>query len=145
MRRIRHHAGGIADLLRLADEHGGALEYDLMTRAGATLDMVPAQISWTALRSFVTHLDQESAVYAELNPEGAAWARCAGVKTLLADLYDLIAAFRWEFCAANTPARKAKPQKPRPYQRPGAKDDRVRVGSDPIPISEFDDWWEGGA
>lgn len=115
-----------------------------MTRAGATLAMVPDPISWNALRSFVTHLDQESAVYAELDPERAAWARCADVKTLLADIYDLVAAFRWEFCSANTPPRKARPPKPRPYRRPGAKDDRVRVGRDPIPIREFDDWWNEG-
>lgn len=114
-----------------------------MTKAGATLAMVPATISWCALRSFVTHLDGTSALVAELNPEAAAWSSPLGIKAAIADLYDLVAAFRWEFCAANTPRNRTKPRKPRPYARPGARDDVKRYGSDPIPLSEFDAWWDG--
>ena len=115
-----------------------------MTRAGATLSDVPARIPWTALRSFVTHLGIDSALAAELHPEEAAWASPAKAASVLADLFDLVAAFRYEVALSNTQKGRRKPPRPRPYPRPGARDDRVRIGRDPIPVREFDEWWEGG-
>lgn len=144
-RGLGHHAGGISDLLRLADEHGGALEYDLMTRAGATLADIPARVPWTALRSFVTHLRDGSALVAELHPELSAWGTAWGAAAIAADLFDLVAALRYEFALANTPKGRRRPAKPRPYPRPGAKDDVPRIGRDPIPIKDFDEWWDGDA
>lgn len=138
--------GGIASLVRTIDEHGGALEYDLMTRAGATLDAVPALVPWTALRSFVAHLDSSSALVKETSPDRADWQGTARVPMILADIYDLLNVFRWQFETANTPKKKKKPRKPKPYQRPGVEPDEkgTRVGRDPIPIRDFDEWWEGG-
>lgn len=142
---LGHLRGGIAGLLRVIDEHGGALEYDLMTRCGATLDDVPARIPWTALRSFVTHLDASSALVKEQDPDIAGWQGTDRVPMLLADAIDAINVFRWQFECANTPKKKRRPKRPEPYPRPGVGkgDDGQKVGRDPIPVSEFDEWWSG--
>lgn len=145
-RGIGDKRGGIAGLIRLIDEHGGALEYDLMTRAGAVLDDVPARIPWTALRSFVGHLDAGSALVRELSPEIARFVSPANAAAMMADLIDTVAYFRWESSASRAGKGRRKPKKPKPYPRPGDKERRGTViGRDPIPISEFDEWWEGGA
>ena len=139
--RLGHHAGGIRGLCQLVDEHGGALEYDLMTRAGATLSDVPARVPWTALRSFVTHLGPDSALHAEQNPDGAAWWQPWGQTAVLADIYDAIASFTTGYATANR-GKGPKPKPPKPYPRPWKAADRGRrVGSGAIPASEFDDWW----
>lgn len=140
--RLGHHAGGIRGLCQLVDEHGGALEYDLMTRAGMTLDDVPARVTWPALRSFVTHLGPDSALYAEQNPDGAAWWQPWGRAAILADIYDAIAAFATGYATANR-GRGPKPKPPKPYPRPWrtAQDNGRQVGRGAVPVSEFDDWW----
>lgn len=142
-RRVGRRPGGISGLLRLIDEHGGALEYDLITRAGVTLDDVPARISWRALNSFVMHLDMSSALMKELRPEYGGWQGAERVPPMLADLIDAVNAFRWAFECANTPRKRRRPPKPKPYPRPGAKEEGGRIGRDPIPIKDFDRWWKG--
>lgn len=143
---VGHLGGGIAGLVRLIAEHGGALEYDLMTRVGATLGDIPGRIGWTALRSFVEHLDASSATVKETDPEIADWQGPSRLPMILADIYDLLAVFRWQYATANTKKGKKKPKKPEPYERPGAKREKkgTRVGRDPIPVSQFDAWWNGG-
>lgn len=103
---------------------------------------VPARIPWTALRSFVAHLDASSALVREIHPDAAEWRGTESVQSILADIYDAIAGFQWSFAAAHR--EHGKPRKPKPYPRPGQKRKGASVGRDPIPISEFDEWWDGG-
>lgn len=68
------------------------------------------------------------------------------IASLLADVFDLVAMLRYEFDVvhAKNPSRIKAPE---PHPRPWAMerdDGRIRFGADPIPISEFDDWWENG-
>lgn len=116
-----------------------------MTRFGATLADVPARVPWTALRSFARHLDESSALVREMSPDAAEWRTGRRVPAMLADIFDALSLLRWEFECANTPKRKRRPRRPDPYPRPGAKGNGRRIGSDPIRIRDFDDWWEGGA
>ena len=112
-----------------------------MTRAGRTLADVPDGITWAALRSFVSHLDASSALVSEMHPDMAGWQGASRVPAMLADLYDLMAAFRAEFAQANGGKRR----KPKPYPRPWARrKDEQRVGRDPIPIRDFEGWWNDG-
>lgn len=144
-RRIRRVAGGIAGLAREIAEHGGAIEYDLMVRAGMTLDDVPARLSWRALGAFVRHLDATSAYVREVEPEVAPWLGTERVQSMLADLIDMVAVLDWHLVSANTPRGRPRPRKPKPYPRPWkAEEGGLKVGRDPIPVGEFRDWWEGG-
>lgn len=117
-----------------------------MTRAGVTLDDVPARVSWRALASFVAHLDASSAYLREVAPDTAPWLGTERVQSMLADLIDMVAVLDWHLVGANTPKGKPKPRKPRPYPRPWKREDEgaVKVGREPIPVKDFDDWWRGG-
>lgn len=140
-RGFGHRAGGIAGLVRLIDGHGGAIEYDLMTRAGATLDDIGVRIPWRAFAHFVGHLDASSAYVREISPDDAPWLGTERVQSMLADVIDLLNAIDWHLVSANS---KRRPRKPKPYPRPWRKDEGTTIGRDPIPIKDFDRWWSGG-
>ena len=59
---------------------------------------------------------------------------------MIADLYDTVTAFAYTFAKVYG----GKGQKPKPYPRPIESDDDNKFGKDPIPISEFNDWYYGG-
>lgn len=149
LRGRRSPAGGIADLAGIIAEHGGAVDYDLMTLTSFTLDDLGRALSWRALSHFVAHLPPTSALVREMHPEmGAtlAWADGSMVAPLLADLIDSVAYGRWEYLASRVPKGKKRPRvpkrMPRPWEKAEVEKGERRVGSDPIPISEFDSWWE---
>lgn len=112
-----------------------------MTRAGATLDDVPCRISWRALGNFIRNLDVRSAYVRELDPDLCRWVAPESLRPMLADMYDLMAALNRNVVAANS---KHRPRKPKPYPRPGKRDKGTVIGKDPIPIKDFDEWWNGG-
>ena len=121
--------------MRTISDHGRALEYDLMTRTGRTLEeyMDMGAAGKVALISFINYLDRDSALRRELDPndEYAEWYTTMKTNAILADLYDA-------FVASRTPkGRKAKP-----YPRPEA--DKQTIGKGAIPVSQFWDWWNKG-
>lgn len=122
-----------------------------MTLTRFTLDDLGRALSWRALSHFVDHLPPTSALMRELRPESAetlAWLDGSMVAPLLADLIDSVAYGRWEYLASHVPKGKRMPKEPRrlprPWDRAEAEKGVRRVGRDPIPISEFDSWWESG-
>lgn len=63
---------------------------------------------------------------------------------LLAGISDTLQLLAWEVAQANS-RRDLKRYIPRPIPRPGVSDDRhVSYGRDPIPVADFDRWWNGG-
>lgn len=141
----RGQRGGIAGLAEIIAEHGEALEYDLMTKARMTLDDLGGALSWRALRSFVAHLDHTSALWRATREEADEWVPWLDgsiVAPLLANLLDVTNLYRWEFASAHAAKGHAKPRRPDLTPVPWRKDKKRHIGRDPIPISEFDDWWE---
>ena len=59
---------------------------------------------------------------------------------ILADIFDAVTLFTYTFARAHG----SKGRKPEPYPRPWASGYAQKIGSDPIPISEFDRWYYGG-
>lgn len=115
----------------MARDHRDALEYDLITKAGCTLDDIGGALSWRSLFSFIGHLTPDSAIHREINPEAASWLSGQRTAGILADIYDLVAlahSDKWS-------------HKPKPYPRPSAKQRLKHFGADPIPIGDFDRWW----
>lgn len=133
--RLGGHRGGIEGLLQLIDEHGEALEYDLI-RLGLRLDDLGTErLSWRDLLVIVQHSPRDSALARDLLGDDALW----GVtEHLLASLLDAVQMGNWQ--------RGGKPHapKPKPVRRPGARGQVRHFGADPIPISQFDDWWDNG-
>lgn len=121
-------------------DHESALDYDLMTRTGRTLDeyMDMGAAGIVALVHFIAHLDVDSALMRDMDTTDVAeWGSNLKTNVLLADVFDAIAMFNHNFATAHS---KHKPQKPKPYPRPWAKEED-KIGKGAIPISQFWEWW----
>lgn len=77
----------------------------------------------------------------ELNPELARWDTQLQTNTILADIYDMLAALNYNvLCMAS----KQKPQQPKPYPRPGKKEDedKKKIGKGALPVADLREWFE---
>lgn len=134
--------GGIAGLIRLDRESGGALDYDCMVQLGVRLADIPRTYGWTALPILARHMTTESATWRHLNPDEASWTQPIRQAALLADLFDALRAFAHVYAQAHT---KRKMKRPEPYPRPWApKHKGKHYGADPIRVGDFEKWYYGG-
>lgn len=112
----------IASLVRLAGDHGMALEADLIA-AGLRLRHCPStDFNWRDLWVFVAHLGPESNIFAKTRPDEAGWTRQA---MMMADLIDVANWLAWSKSKA---AQDGSPPPDR-IPRPGVKPREVRKGS----------------
>lgn len=133
--------GKIVGLGAFVAEHSGAIEYDLLTKTGHELRDVGRTLSWDALASFVLHIDENSALYRELNPEQSLWTQTLKTNGLLADLYDVLSQINANLIAIGTHS-KAKHTKP--YPRPGMeakREDVQHFGKNALPPDELRAWF----
>ena len=122
------------------EAHEKAIESDLM-RVGYELNDIGGSLTWRALDSFIRNLSLNSATMRELNPELARWDTQLQTNTILADIYDMLAALNYNvLCMAS----KQKPQQPKPYPRPGKNEDedKKKIGKGALPVAELEDWFE---
>lgn len=122
--------GGILGLARLIARNGDALEYDLLSRCGLTLDDVPHRLSWRALLSFVRNADVTTAIFKRAHPDRFGWTREA---YMLADIYDAVMSGAVGVIRSN----RAKVRNPKPYKRP--KPATRKRGA--VSIEEFEHGW----
>ena len=125
----------------LIEQHGPAIDYDLMTMTNYTLRDVGGALPWGALLHFLMYLPRTSAFSREVRPttDEEMWANGNVTAALLADIYDAIHQLNNNVMAKGS---GRSPRAVKPYKRPWAKANERHVGKDPIPISEFEDWWE---
>lgn len=115
-----------------------------MTMTSYTLDDLGERLSYRALLSFLRYLPSTSMTRQQIQPDTAdrvLWETERLVPQLLASLYDQIAMFRWEFASSRT-KKSMNSSKPKPLKRPGIEDPDKHYGKDPIPVSEFNEWWD---
>lgn len=126
--------------MQLIEEHGAALEYDLLTMTNYQLRDVGGALPWGALRHFVTHLPRTSALSLELVPlsEMERWARGDFTANILADIFDAIT---HGFAAVMAKGTGHAAKRVRPYPRPWNKPKVRHVGKGAIPIRDFERWW----
>lgn len=133
--------GGTLGLAAFIAEHGEALEYDLMRMTRYTLDDLGGALPERALLAFVRHLPLESATVAEVDDRGG-WSM---TQQLIARLIESVESLDWHFMCSRIPKGRSKPPHPKPIARPGVKrDEGQRIGRDPIPVQDFNDWYYGG-
>lgn len=103
---------------------------------------VGGALPWGALLNFVLHLPRTSALSRELLPltETEKWADGTLVAPILADLVDVVNAAAAVLAAKGT---GRSPRRPKPYRRPWATGGETNIGSDAIPIADFEAWWNG--
>lgn len=88
--------------------------------------------TWGDLYDFVTNMSLDSALARELNGGSVVWTL---TDHLLATIADALHGANWQ-------RGGGKGIRPKPIERPGEKSG-TSLGSAPIPISEFDNWWNG--
>lgn len=134
--------GGIAELCQLIEEHGAALEYDLLTMTGYQLRDVGGALSWGALLHFAMHLPRTSVLSQELTPltDTERWTDGTVTAPLLADLIDVVNSIGAALLAKGT---GRMPRHVKPYRRPWTDNGDVTIGGpdSAIPIAEFEEWW----
>lgn len=111
-----------------------------MTLLGMPFGCAVDSFGWGALIDFVRHLPPESAVYRAKYSDASRFASNLQRNAILADLYDEIAAFYYSFAKVHG----GKGNKPDPYPRPWVSGNAQKIGSEPIPIEEFNRWYYGG-
>lgn len=105
------------------NEHREAINHDLI-KSGLSLEDVGSVLSWDALGDFISKAEPDSALARDMDEEAYKWATSVKTNELLADLYDLMALFRFEMATMLSGKRQKKPT---PYKRP-RKDDKKKVG-----------------
>lgn len=125
--------GGIRGLLALLDEHQEAIEYDLIA-LGLRLDWLGTKrLTWRDFVVIVRNSPRTSALARKHLGDDAAWSL---TDHLMAGVIDLLTVANWQ-----RGGKKAGP-KPKPFPRPGVKDNRQQFGKGAIPIKDFNAWWE---
>jgi len=112
-----------------------------MTRTRFTLDDLGGELGERALLAFVKHLPSESATARAAQPDMGGWSR---TDMLLARTCEAVEQLLWVTVCRGV--KKSKwPPRPQRIIRPGVTDDAKRIGKDPIPIEQFDEWYGGEA
>ncbi len=131
-------AGGIFGLLDLLDEHGEAIEYDLIALGLRLDDLGTDRLTWRDLWVIVHRSPRTSALSRSIAGEDIEWGL---TEHLLAILIDATEVGNWQRASVG---RKSPPQRPKPIKRPGSQPQGRAFGSAPIPIKDFDAWWDSG-
>lgn len=128
-------------LAKQIQEHRGAIEYDLLTKTGHSIDDIGRSLSWDALDSFLSNIGLDSALARELKPDTAAWATTFKTNAILADIIDELAQINSNLVAIGSqkPAKKVKPY-PRPWRQEPA--DGKKIGSGGLPPAELRKWFK---
>jgi len=133
----RCNTGGIISLAQFVNEHGEALNYDLLTRTNYQLDDVGGALSWGALNSFIKHLGSDSALARDLG-KATGWEDTLKTNAILADIYDLLQVINANIVAMGGGRHK---QKITPYPRPGkGAENKRQLGKGALPLSELREW-----
>lgn len=135
----RRDIGGIISLADFAESHHKALEYDLLTRTGYTLDDVGGRLSWSALSSFIYNLQSDSATYRDLG-KTTGWEDTIKTNFILADIYDLLQVINANIIGLGG----NKHRKINPYPRPNDKDkdDVKKIGKGALPYEKLKEWFK---
>lgn len=125
------------------EQHGPALEYDLLTLTGYQLRDIGGALSWGALLHFCTHLPRTSALSRELVPlsDAERWTSGEYNASILADIFDVLAQGIATLIAKGS---GKSPKRVRPYPRPNRKPKVRHIGKGAIPIRDFWRWWNNG-
>jgi hypothetical protein len=98
-----------------------------------TFEQAASSFGWGELVNFSRHLPLSSATHRALNSDEYRFSTDLQRNEILADIYDVLATV---FCKEG--------ENPMLFPRPWDTGRSQRIGSDPIPISEFNKWYYGG-
>lgn len=106
---------------------------------GMPFEQAAVSFGWGNLFDFANNLPQGCATARALHPKEYQYASPIGNAAMIADVYDAVTAFAYMYAKANG----GKAKRPEPYPRPWANKSK-NLGSKPIPIKDFNEWYYGG-
>jgi len=118
----------------LIERFGEAIEYDLLTMCGWSLDDLTVAFSWRDLWILVRRWQKTPGTATCDAVQGA--EHWTVTDQLLATIYDVLQHANWQRLG------KRSAPKPKRLPRPWEKTRVRKLGSDPIPISKFGAWWD---
>ena len=137
----RCNTGGIVGLAEFVEEHGEALNYDLITRTNYQLDDIGGALTWGSLHSFIKFLPGDSALARDLG-KATGWETQTKTNAILADIYDLLQTINANLVAYATKGKQKRQIKP--YPRPGRDEDNTRkIGRGALPLDQMREWIRG--
>lgn len=136
------HDGGILGLDQLLDEHGEAVEYDLIALGLRLDDLGSERLTWRDLWVIVQHAPRESALARAVGGDDVVWGL---TDHLLATTIDVLNIANWQRENQGRKKGQTPTRKPKRMPRPGVEDETKSIGSEPIPIKDFDAWWDNVA
>ena len=136
---VRCHAGGIISLTEFVDENSEAITTDLLRLTGHGIEELGGAISWHSLKAYLEHLPYDSALMRSLNAEQAEWATRVKTNAILADIFDMLAIINANLCGIGS---GKKPKQPKPYPRPGTKEEQQTIGKGAVTKQELEEFFE---
>ena len=135
-RRVVDRAGGIFGLLDLVDEHREAIEYELLVIGRRLDELSTAALSWRDLFVLVRRWQMTPGNAFAASVHGAevpAWS-----EQVLAVIVDMLNGIAFIL-------KRGKGSRPKRLQRWWEKRKQQKFGREPIPLSQFDAWWESAS
>jgi hypothetical protein len=124
-------------LVLLIDEHGPAIEYDLIKLGLRLRQLGTDLLSWRDLLVIVQHTERGSALSASMDPDSSTWGLS---EHLLAVVADAVIAGNW---MSSRDGQKNR-NRPKPIPRPGIVPESKKFGGRAESIDTIRDWlgWE---
>lgn len=104
------------------------------------LECAVRAFGWGEIANFERHLPMDSAVVRKKHQDAYAFGSGLKQSAILADIYDELAALLYSFSKVHN----GHPTRPKPYSRPWVNNGSKHIGSKPIPIKDFNEWYYGG-
>lgn len=125
--------GGIAGLAQLIDEHGSAIEYDLIKLGLRLRQLGTDALSWRDLLVIVQHSSNGTALRVAMHPDSAPWGLS---EHLLAVVADAVIAGNWMQSKDGQKNRN----RPKPIPRPGVVPDKKKFGGNAESMDAIKQW-----
>jgi hypothetical protein len=131
--RRRCEPGGIAGLVLLIEEHGPAIEYDLIKLGLRLRHLGSDALSWRDLLVIVQHSERGAALHRAMNPDDSMWGLS---EHLLAVVADAVITGNW---MSSRDGQKNR-NRPKPIPRPGVVPESKKFGGQAESIDTIRDW-----
>ena len=129
----RREPGGIAGLVLLLEEHGPAVEFDLIRLGLRLRDLGSEAFSWRDLLVIVQNGGPDTALARTMRPDEAPWGLS---EHLLAVIADAVISGNW----MQSKDGQRNRNRPKPIQRPGVVPDKKKFGGQAESIDTIRDW-----
>ena len=131
--RRRCEPGGITGLVLLIEEHGPAIEYDLIKLGLRLRQLGTDALSWRDLLVIAQHSGHDTALHASMEPEASPWKLS---EHLLAVIADAVIAGNWMQSKDGQKNRN----RPKPIPRPGVEPESKKFGGRAESMESIRDW-----